>query len=339
MATGTTYGILEMNKFYITLRGDTMAYWINNRPAYPNELYHHGIKGMSWGVQNGPPYPLDRATHRQVVKQARAEKKANRQAFKDAKRKYEDTAFMYSDAKHAADKAAKKAAKAEAKAYKSQAHAEKAKALRTDANAARARSDFWKEGHDKVYSAYKQSAERAGKKVRYSGDEKRSLARAGGRATTRGNNQAIGIMLGGAIGGSILGGAHNAKRIAELRRQARDIENQFYSKVKAKSEYKAQKANGARHTGNTNTQKVTKTTSNSGVSPQKDKAAIMKEMNLRFGNSEKNKAALSDLKTMLKTTKGEYHKDAGMTTYVTQYGIFDVYYGPNGTIRNVSFND
>ena len=22
------------------------------------ELYHHGIKGQKWGVQNGPPYPL-----------------------------------------------------------------------------------------------------------------------------------------------------------------------------------------------------------------------------------------------------------------------------------------
>lgn len=24
-----------------------------------HELYHHGIKGQKWGVQNGPPYPLD----------------------------------------------------------------------------------------------------------------------------------------------------------------------------------------------------------------------------------------------------------------------------------------
>ncbi len=24
-------------------------------------LYHHGIKGQKWGVENGPPYPLDRA--------------------------------------------------------------------------------------------------------------------------------------------------------------------------------------------------------------------------------------------------------------------------------------
>lgn len=25
-----------------------------------DELYHHGIQGMHWGVKNGPPYPLDK---------------------------------------------------------------------------------------------------------------------------------------------------------------------------------------------------------------------------------------------------------------------------------------
>lgn len=24
-----------------------------------DELYHHGVKDQRWGVQNGPPYPLD----------------------------------------------------------------------------------------------------------------------------------------------------------------------------------------------------------------------------------------------------------------------------------------
>ena len=26
---------------------------------YPDELYHHGVKGMRWGVKNGPPYPIN----------------------------------------------------------------------------------------------------------------------------------------------------------------------------------------------------------------------------------------------------------------------------------------
>lgn len=30
--------------------------------SWRNELYHHGRLGQVWGVRNGPPYPLDRAT-------------------------------------------------------------------------------------------------------------------------------------------------------------------------------------------------------------------------------------------------------------------------------------
>ena len=32
-----------------------------------NYLTHYGIKGQSWGVRNGPPYPLDSSTHSKVV--------------------------------------------------------------------------------------------------------------------------------------------------------------------------------------------------------------------------------------------------------------------------------
>lgn len=31
---------------------------IARKIRYPDELYHHGVKGMKWGVKNGPPYPL-----------------------------------------------------------------------------------------------------------------------------------------------------------------------------------------------------------------------------------------------------------------------------------------
>lgn len=29
----------------------------------PYELSHHGIRGMKWGIQNGPPYPLGESDH------------------------------------------------------------------------------------------------------------------------------------------------------------------------------------------------------------------------------------------------------------------------------------
>lgn len=35
---------------------------------YGGFLSHYGIKGQSWGVKNGPPYPLDQKTHNRVVK-------------------------------------------------------------------------------------------------------------------------------------------------------------------------------------------------------------------------------------------------------------------------------
>ena len=33
-----------------------------------SELYHHGIKGQEWGVQNGPPYPLPYSAHTPIEK-------------------------------------------------------------------------------------------------------------------------------------------------------------------------------------------------------------------------------------------------------------------------------
>ena len=29
------------------------------KKIWPNNIQHHGIMGQKWGVQNGPPYPLD----------------------------------------------------------------------------------------------------------------------------------------------------------------------------------------------------------------------------------------------------------------------------------------
>ncbi len=35
-----------------------------------HELYHHGIDGQKWGVQNGPPYPLPYSAHTPIEKRS-----------------------------------------------------------------------------------------------------------------------------------------------------------------------------------------------------------------------------------------------------------------------------
>lgn len=41
-------------------------------------LSHHGIKGMSWGVQNGPPYPLSAGEHKKVIDKAKVKAAAEK---------------------------------------------------------------------------------------------------------------------------------------------------------------------------------------------------------------------------------------------------------------------
>lgn len=36
-----------------------------------SQLYHHGIRGMKWGVRNGPPYPLSGSKRSVSEKQVR----------------------------------------------------------------------------------------------------------------------------------------------------------------------------------------------------------------------------------------------------------------------------
>lgn len=84
-----------------------------------DSLAHHGIKGMSWGVQNGPPYPLNSEQHAKILDKAKkAKKKLN-----SAKEKSEKTRTKKVEAKRSKLEAKKQkyeseAAKAEAKENK-----------------------------------------------------------------------------------------------------------------------------------------------------------------------------------------------------------------------------
>ena len=81
---------------------------------WDDELYHHGIKGQSWGVENGPPYPLNAAGKRKFRERLKARMKQGTEA---AKKKISEASRV-----HKENKAAKKAAKIE---EKEQARAEK----------------------------------------------------------------------------------------------------------------------------------------------------------------------------------------------------------------------
>lgn len=74
---------------------------------WDDELYHHGIKGQSWGVENGPPYPLNAAGKRKFRERLKARMKQGTEA---AKRKIAEASRV-----HKENKAARKAAKIEEK--------------------------------------------------------------------------------------------------------------------------------------------------------------------------------------------------------------------------------
>lgn len=60
---------------------------------YRNYISHHGIKGQKWGVKHGPPYPLEKATSKGIIKrwgdyQKKIDKEREEKVHKLAKKIY-----------------------------------------------------------------------------------------------------------------------------------------------------------------------------------------------------------------------------------------------------------
>lgn len=67
-----------------------MIYYTNENSSY---IQHHGVKGMKWGVRNGPPYPIINGTRRREL----SIKKATRYQSDNVNYKNRDTYLSYTD--------------------------------------------------------------------------------------------------------------------------------------------------------------------------------------------------------------------------------------------------
>lgn len=198
------------------------------RPVYPNELYHHGIKNQQWGVQNGPPYPLDRSTHNKVVK---SERKAAKAEYKNARQDVRNSAHQLL------------AARKEAAKYGSSKN-ERKQAIARDASA---REKFYDKQYKQSLAKYRDAASRSGSKVKYN---ENSLKRA---AFLAGNHNATGVLAQqafGLVGAAIANRANNnsIQRWAAGKESGAKFDrfaNQkkfAEGKAAAKSKYKADRA-------------------------------------------------------------------------------------------------
>lgn len=66
---------------------------MRNCITYNGELYHHGVKGMKWGVKNGPPYPIKEGTKRRELDI----RTVKRYQYSGTNHKNRDTYVSYTD--------------------------------------------------------------------------------------------------------------------------------------------------------------------------------------------------------------------------------------------------
>ena len=76
-------------------------------------IVHHGIKGQQWGVENGPPYPLDASDHSSSEKKAgwrssldnkKQQKLEKKEKYAVAKQKAADATNKYEESQSKSDR-------------------------------------------------------------------------------------------------------------------------------------------------------------------------------------------------------------------------------------------
>lgn len=231
------------------------------RGAYPNELYHHGIKGQKWGVRRfqNPDGTLTAAGKKRYLAYGREghwDKKEAKEYEKNTRREYAQrkadaakAAFLYKDYSRQAERAEKRYLND--RRYGTEhdnIHENRKLAEAKDANA---RAKFWKEQNREAVKSVKEFVKSSNDLLTKYGkkplkDVKTKNLKDGeqivkNKLRTRGELTASEILVGtmmllggggrGALGGALLGAAITAGDINATRKYGKDVEseNKFYS--------------------------------------------------------------------------------------------------------------
>ena len=228
------------------------------RPAYPNELYHHGIKGQKWGVRrfqnpDGTLTAYGKKRYLAYGREGRWDKKEAKEYEKNTRREYAQrkadaakAAFLYKDYSRQAERSEKRYLND--RRYGTEhdnIHENRKLAEAKDANA---RAKFWKEQNREAVKSVKEFVKSSNDLLTKYGkkplkDIKTKNLKDGeqivkNKLRTRGELTASEILIstmmllgGGSLGGGLLGAAIAAGDINAARKYGKDVEseNKFYS--------------------------------------------------------------------------------------------------------------
>lgn len=229
------------------------------RGAYPNELYHHGIKGQKWGVRRfqNPDGTLTAAGKKRYLAYGREghwDKKEAKEYEKNTRREYAQrkadaakAAFLYKDYSRQAERAEKRYLNDRRYGTEHDNIHENRKLA--EAKDAKARSEFWKEQNREAVKSVKEFVKSSNDLLTKYGkkplkDVKTKTLKDGQQVVsnklrtkgeqTVGEALAMAVLIaagGGAIAGAIYGGTSGIAdvRVTKKYGQKVESENKFYN--------------------------------------------------------------------------------------------------------------